>query len=136
MTKKTKFYCQNKIFKKDGKKFYGIREGNNNETPTIENIEKLSKQIRMEEKGFNEGSQWIKHTQEINENKQQQDWKETSKERLESALKYSHKWKSPGIDRISNFWIHALSKGHSKIASLLSDILEILKKPQDGYLKG
>lgn len=44
----------------------------------------------------------------MNEDKQQQDWKEKNKEEQESVLKKSHKWESPEIDKISNFWIHAL----------------------------
>ena len=44
----------------------------------------------------------------MNEDKQQQDWKEKNKEEQESVLKKSHKWESPEIDKIFNFWIHAL----------------------------
>ena len=44
----------------------------------------------------------------MNENKHQQDWKEKNKEEQESVLKKPHKWEPPEIDKISDFWIHAL----------------------------
>ena len=47
-----------------------------------------------------------------------------SKDELEFALNKSHKWKSPGIDKIPNFWTSSLSKGHEKLTSLLSVIVE------------
>ena len=61
------------IFIKDAKIFY--REVGKemiiiNEIATIEDINKFWKMLWSEEKGFNKGSEWIKHTQERNENKQ------------------------------------------------------------------
>ena len=38
----------------------------------------------------------------------------------------THKWKSPGMNKIPNFWISSLSIGHEKLASLLSEIVEAL----------
>ena len=55
----------------------------------------------------------------MNENKQQQDWKELSKEN-EVTLKKFDKWKSPGI---SGYYL--FSKGHSKLTSAPYDIFEI-----------
>ena len=63
-------------------------------------------------------------TQEINEKKQHEEWNKTSKDELELALSKSEKWKSSGMDKIPNFWISSLSKGHEKLASLLSKIID------------
>ena len=82
------------IFKKDAKNFYrevGKETIIKNETPTTEDVEKFWKQIGSGKKGFNEGPEWIKHTLEVNENKQQQDWKEINTEELE----VDKSWKSP-----------------------------------------
>ena len=51
---------------------------------------------------------------EINIKKQHQEWSNISKDELEFALN-----KSPGMDKISNFWASSLSKGHEKLALLL-----------------
>lgn len=44
--------------------------------------------------------------------------------------------KSNGIDKIPNFSLRALPKGHSKIASLLSDIIKITGKAPKWLPKG
>lgn len=119
------------IFKTDEKKFnrsVGEETITVNGTSTTEDIKKFRKQIWSEEKGFKKGSQWIKHTPETNSNKQQQNLRKVSKEELQAALKNFHKQKSPGIDKILKFCLDALSKGHSKVTTLLSDTVEIPEK--------
>ena len=54
----------------------------------------------------------MKHTEEINEKKQHQEGNKI-------ALNKSHKWKSPTMLKIPNFWISSLSKGHAKLALIL-----------------
>ena len=66
----------------------------------------------------------MKHAEEINVKKKHQERNKIRKDELEFALNKSHKWKSPGMDKIPNFWISSLSKGHEKLASLLSEIVE------------
>ena len=66
----------------------------------------------------------MRHKEEIKEKKQHQEWNKISKDKLEFALNKSHKWKSPGMDKIPNFSICSLSKGHVKRASLFYEIFE------------
>ena len=66
----------------------------------------------------------MKHTEEINVKKQHQEWNKTSKAELEFAFNKSHKWKFPGMYKIPNFCISSFSKGHEKLASLLSELVE------------
>ena len=98
-----------------------------NEITTIKDFKKFQKQIRNEEKRLNQGSEWIKHPQ-MNKNKLKQKWKESSREELGVAPKKSHKWESSRIDKILNFWLHVPSKGHYKLVSLLSNIVEVPEK--------
>ena len=51
------------------------------------------------------------------------EWNMISKDELEFPLHKSHKWKSPGMDKIPYFWIYSLSIGHAKLASLLSEYI-------------
>ena len=39
-------------------------------------------------------------------------------------LRKSHKWKSPGVDKIPNFWLHTISSAHAKLASNLNVIMK------------
>ena len=41
-----------------------------------------------------------------------------------------------GINKIPNFWISSLSKGHEKLESLLSEIVESLDTPPNWLFKG
>ena len=137
--KRNRFYRQNMIFKKDAKKFYrevGKETITINEPPSMEAVEEFWKNIWSEEKEFNHETEWIKNTEEVNKNKEQQEWKKITKEELELALKKSHKWKSPGIDKIPNFWLNSLSKGHQKLAALLSCVVETPENAPDWLSEG
>ena len=71
---------------------------------------------------WSKGKDLKRHTEEINEKKQHQEWNMISKYELEFPHKLeSHKWKSLGMDKIPYFWIYSLSKGHAKLASQLSE---------------
>ena len=41
--------------------------------------------------------------EQTNENVETQKWKEINEEDGKAALKKSHKWRSPGIDKLPNF---------------------------------
>ena len=93
--------------------------------PPFKMLRNSGKRYGVKKKDAIKDQSGLKHAQEMNENKQQQDWIEISKEELEAAMRKSHKWKSPGIDKIPNVWLHAVAEGHLKLATLLSDIVEI-----------
>ena len=39
---------------------------------------------------------------------EQQEWEDIELKEVESSLKKSHKWKSPGLDKLPNFWLNIL----------------------------
>ena len=41
--------------------------------------------------------------------------------------KYTHKWKSPGIDKITNFWLRHVFFTHQLMTKFIS---EIIKEPE------
>ena len=45
-------------------------------------------------------------------------------EELRSALTKLHKWKSPGVDKIPNFWLNCLTSTHKQIALNFTNILQ------------
>ena len=47
---------------------------------------------------------------------------------VEKALNKSHKWKSEGMDKITNFWLHSLPCTHDLLANVLS---EIMRNPEN-----
>ena len=104
--KRTKFYRQNKIFKTDVKKFYletGKQPIEIKEPPSIKEVEKFWKKIWSNEKEHNEEAGWIKREEERMKETEQQEWEDIELKEVEFSLKKSHKWKSPGLDKLPNF---------------------------------
>ena len=107
--KRGKFYRQNLIFKNDAKKFYreiGKEKVTVNEAPPINDIERFWDTLWSEEKNFNENAEWIKNVQTDNAYIQEQHRSDISVEELQTALKKSHKWKSVGVNQVSNYWLN------------------------------
>ena len=47
-----------------------------------------------------------------------------NEEDVKTALKKSHKWRSPVINKLLNFWLSALSSTHKDLAFLLTDVVK------------
>lgn len=56
-------------------------------------------------------------------NKPERVWAGITEEDAEWALKKAHNWKSPGIDKIPNFWLYSLNKAHKKLAKELQEMV-------------
>ena len=54
---------------------------------------------------------------------EEQSWDDINIEELEYALKKSQKWKSPGIDEVSNYWLHHMFAMHKLLAKKISEII-------------
>ena len=78
------------------------------ETPPKGSIEKSRKGI-WREKACNMSASWIGNMEEGNENVNEQEWENITVLKLNAELTKSQRWKSPGIDKVSNFWLNALS---------------------------
>ena len=125
--KRSKFYRQNKTFESDAKKFYreiGNKQINVDKVPDKEDIENFWGGIWGKEKHFNEDADWIDRTTEKYEGVQQQDWNVLTVDELKQALIKSQKWKSPGTDKVTNFWLNSLSSTHVTLTKLLNDVVE------------
>ena len=129
--KRSKFYRQNMVSKTFAKKFYrevGKETIRVAEIPSIEEVEEFWKNIWSNDKTFNETAEWIETIEQGNEHIEEQQWIDISTEEVEKALKKSHKWKSAGIDKVTNFWLHSLPCTHNILANLLS---ELVRNPEN-----
>ena len=63
-----------------------------------------------------------------NETVKKQEWENITVLELKAALTKSQKWKLPGIDKVPNFWLNALSSPHVKFTSLQNEIMQNLEK--------
>ena len=113
--KRNRFYRQNKIFKTDAKKCcreVGKGTLNIKEPPVDEEMTKFWNDIWGKEKNFNKKAERIRREEERMNEFEEQEWKVINIEELRSALKESHKRKSPGVDKIPNFWLNCLTSTH------------------------
>ena len=137
--KRTKFYRQNKIFKTDAKKFYreiGKSKIEVKEPPKNEEVEEFWNDIWGKEKKFNEEASWIGREQERMNEIEEQQWEAISLEELRFALGKSHKWKSPGIDKIPNFWLNSLTEVHENLKNSFNKIITSVENVPDWLTEG
>ena len=121
--KRTKFYRQNKIFQTDAKRFYreiGKKQIDIKEVPTMQEIEKFWESIWSSPKSHNEEAEWIEREKDRMKDVEPQEWTNITRNDLLAALKKAHKWKSPGIDKVPNFWLSELSFSHDLLSKLLT----------------
>ena len=85
--------------------------------PSNEEVEKFWTSIWDTEKEFNEENEWIKREEERCEGLEQQRWEEIKEVELKEAYRKAQNWKSPGIDKIPNFWLNTLDSIHENITN-------------------
>ena len=85
--------------------------------PSNEEVEKFWTSIWDTEKEFNEENEWIKREEERCEGLEQQKWEEIKEVELKEAYRKAQNWKSPGIDKIPNFWLNTLDSIHENITN-------------------
>ena len=111
----------------DAKKFHrkiGKNQVMVKETPPKDSIEKLWKGIWGEKKACNMSASWIGNMEKGNQKVKEQEWQNITVLELKAALTKSQKWKSPGIDKVPNFWLNALSSSHVTFTKLLNEIMQ------------
>ena len=74
-------------------------------------------------KTHNSQAPWIKKLCKEYEALKEQEWCEITLEDLKHALKKSSKWKSPGKDKIPNFWLSAFHETHTRLTQLYNLII-------------
>ena len=84
------------------------------EPPPIKEVEKFFKKIWSNEKQHNEEAAWIKREEERMKEIEQQEWEDIELKEIEFSLKKLHKWKSPRLDKLPNFWQNILKSTHIK----------------------
>ena len=67
---------------------------------------------------------WIGNMEKENEKVKEEEWQNITVLELKAVLTKSQKRKSPGIDKVPNFWLNALSSSHFTFTRLLSEIME------------
>ena len=88
------------------------------------------------EKDFNNEAEWIRREEETMNEVEEQEWEVINIEELCSALTKSPKWKSPGVDKIPNFWLNCLKSTHKQMALNFTNILQNLETAPEWLTEG
>ena len=87
-------------------------------------VEEFWRKIWCGDKKFNEDAFWLEKEKKRMNHIDQQQWEDICIEDVKGTLKKSHKWKSPGKDKIPNFWLNSLTSVHQPLVNSLNDIMK------------
>ena len=130
---------QNKMFREDSKRFYrelGKKTIQIEKPPDIGEVKKFWQNILEQEVKHNEDAQWIKDQEEELQQINQMEWKDLTVEELRVNMTRASNWKSPGPDRLPNFWTKQFKSLHKPMAEAYSEIIKEPKQTPDGLVEG
>ena len=138
-TKRSEQYKQNKMFREDSKRFYrelGKKTFQIEKPPDIGEVKKFWQNILEQEVKHNEDAPWIKDQEEELQQINQMEWKDLTVEELRVNMTRAANWKSPGPDRLPNFWIKQFKSLHKSMAEAYSKIVKDPKQTPDWLVEG
>jgi hypothetical protein len=130
-TKALKRKKDNNLFSTNEKIFYrqlsnttnsGI--GNEHEIPEVRELEQFWAGIWETEVQHNEDASWIHEEVRKCEAVEEMKFEEITESDIEAVTSRLHNWKSPGIDRIHNFWYKKFHVLHKAIAKSITGIIQ------------
>ena len=117
----------------DAKRFYrelGKKTIQIEKLTDIGEVKKFWQNILEQEVKHSEDAKWIKDQEEELQQINQMKWKDLTIEELRVNMTRAANWKSPGPDRLPNFWIKQFKTLHKPMAEAYSEIIKDPKKVQ------
>ena len=111
------------MFREDAKRFYrelGKKTIKIEKPPDIGEVKKFWQNILEKKVNHNLNAQWIKDQQEELKGISQMEWKDMTVEELRVNRTKAANWKSPGPDKLSNFWIKQFRSLHESMSRAYS----------------
>ncbi|EEB19129.1 reverse transcriptase, putative [Pediculus humanus corporis] len=125
--KREQFWRQNKLFESDPKKFYRtIREQNIQNGFSTLNVEKMAdfwSNIWEKSHPLNKNSTWMNKEKEAHAWIASSTMSDVRMADLETCLKNTANWKSPGLDRVQNFWIKNFTSTHKYLMVSINKLI-------------
>ena len=134
-TKRSEQYKQNKMFREDSKRFYrelGKKTIQIEKPPDIGEV----KNILEQEVKHSVDAQWINDQEEELQQINQMEWKDLTVEELRVNMTRAANWKSPGPDRLPNFWIKQFKSLHQPMTEAYTKIVKDPKQTPDWLVEG
>ena len=86
------------------------------EPPTLEEVVDFWSKIWENDESHSKNAEWIKNHDALHKDQQSQPWKTIDTEETTYAINKSSNWKSPRIDKVTNFWLKNLISIHEDMA--------------------
>ena len=127
------------MFREDSKRFYrelGKKTIQIDKPPDIGEVKRFWQNILEQEVKHNEDAQWINDQEEELQQINQMEWKDLTVEELRVNMTRAANWKSPGPDRLPNFWIKQFKSLHKPMTEAYSKIVKDPKQTPDWLVEG
>ena len=119
-------FNNNRMFKEKQKAFYAKLRGQEaltvTDPPPKEDVTRFWKGILGNKKEHNPNASWLEVEREKMQNVDQDTWAKTSEEEVAVAVKNLKNWKTPGVDKVQNYWIKHLRS----LFPLLTDAINLI----------
>ena len=138
-TKRSEQFKQNKMFSEDSKRFYrelGKKTIQIEKPPDIGEVKKFWQNILEQEVKHNEDAQCINDQEEELQQINQVEWRTSPFEELTANMTRAANWKSPGPDRLPNFWIKQFKSLHKPMTEVYSKIDKDQKQTPHWLVEG
>lgn len=96
--------------------------------PTLQSVQDFWERQLSDAKLYNSEASWLKGEQQKSEQLPQMENVSFTAIDVKDAVGKLMNWKSPGPDRIQNFWYKRLTCVHGKLSQLINDALDDPKK--------
>lgn len=116
---------QNKQFKENQHKFYRKLENRQQiatEIPTKEAIENFWEEILSNPISYNKKAKWINEIEQSMNNICEYNFPNINEEIVYNKVNITQNWKTPGIDKVQNYYLKYLTSTHKYIAHSFNKI--------------
>jgi len=123
-------YYENKLFRRDCKKFYNCLRQTYfivKNAPDKEEVENFCRNIYGKEVQHNREAHWIKKQYQQNPS---MEWSTVCEKDFVEVLRTTLNWKAPGREPIANFWLKQLTATHQHIAAIFNKLIEEDQVPE------
>ena len=125
--KRSKQYKQNQMFANNRKKFFrnlGKEQVPVEKPPKKEATETFWRNILENDREHNHSAERIKREELKYADTECQPWEDITQDELQTALKKTSNWKSPGPDADPNFWFKQLTALHQHLLTAYNQAIE------------
>lgn len=122
-SKRIEQFNQNRMYNTDRKQFFrrlGEKRIEHTESPSENEIDEYWRAMYEVGTEYNKEAEWLRS---VGNSSTTMDWTEVSEAEVSTCLKNIANWKSPGIDKIQNFWLKNFTSTHKKLANIYNGVI-------------